>query len=106
MATTNINLRLNGVPRRGAGPHRLRCSRASTSGTEGQFGVSRLELTGANGVFGSATGQFAVMSGGVIEARYQRATENPSLSRAELTAEERVIMARADAALRHERAFI
>lgn len=105
MATTNINLRLNGVSRRGT--VRTEASfQGLTSGTEGSFGLSRLELTGSDGVFGAATGQFAVISGGVVEARYQRATEKPSLSRAELTDDERVIVSRAEAALRDKRSFI
>lgn len=105
MATTNINLRLNGVPRVGI----IRAEamfQGMISGVEGQFGLSRLELTGDRGAIGSATAQFAVMSGGTVEARSDRATENPRLSRAELTDAERIIMARADKALAQGGSFI
>ncbi len=48
MATTNINLRLNGVPRVGI----IRAEamfQGMVTGVEGQFGLSRLELTGDRG---------------------------------------------------------
>lgn len=105
MATTNINLRLNGVPRVGI----IRTEamfQGMIAGVEGRFGLSRLELTGDRGVIGSATAQFAVMSGGTVEARYQRVADDARLSRDELTDEERIVMARADKALAQGGSFI
>lgn len=98
LATTNIHMRLNGAPRIG----RVRTEavfQGLLSNTASKFGVSKLELAGAEGVFGTASGQFAVMSGQEIDIKLARSDEQPMLAREDLTEQERIVMARADAAL-------
>lgn len=105
LATTNIHLRLNGVPR--IGQIRTEATyQGEIAGTAGTFGVSKLELVGAQGVFGTATGQFAVMLGQEMQVDFARSRDNPVLAREDLTDEERIIMARADAALSGSQPFI
>lgn len=105
LATTNIHLRLNGVPR--IGHIRAEATyQSEIAGTAATFGLSKLELAGAQGVFGTATGQFAVMSGQEIDVQFARRRENPVLEREDLADEERVVMARADAALIQNGPFI
>jgi acyl-coenzyme A thioesterase PaaI-like protein len=99
MATTFINLRLNGAP--------LKAPLVANGvfegwsvGTEGRFASSHVELTGPDGPIGSASGQFAALGGADMAVRFYNSERLAPLAVSDLTDSEQAVFARAGDALR------
>jgi acyl-coenzyme A thioesterase PaaI-like protein len=99
MATSFINLRLNGAPLK-APLVANGVFEGWSEGTEGRFASSHAELMGPDGPVGSASGQFVALGGPDMAVRFYDAEHLAPLAVADLTDSEQAVFARAGDALR------
>lgn len=98
MATTVMNLRLNGAPLK-APIVADGVFEGWSVGTEGGLATSRVDLIGPDGPVGSASGQFAALGGADMAVRFYDSERLTPLMPGELTDDEQAVFARARAAL-------
>lgn len=103
MATTVMNLRLNGAPLK-APIVAEGIFEGWSVGTEGMLATSHADLIGPDGPVGTASGQFAALGGGDMPVRFYDVEPLDPLKLSELTDGEQMILARAKRALQHAQA--